>query len=290
MVAAVEDDVVVVKALLEARADPNHAYQGNGSYHLGLIRGILPLHQAVCFRASQETMRELLVNGADPNAPFGYHGLTPLGAGAYVDSAEGILALHRACAELDLKLDMECGVKSLGTSPLAIAAYAGNPETVRTLVHIGSDRSAVGDNGYNMLRFACENLRMDLETLELLWNKGDGVDVNEVARPRTAQWSALMTAGELALLCGVGGWAKTVGNSRCSTPLHGAARMGRLDAVKWLIEHGAACSVEALTASDATPLAFASRAGHHKVVGFLKQVISAQRRGALDATSDELDA
>jgi len=80
MCAAFEGNTGVVLALLEARADPNRAYQGRTLLpHLALSRGTLPLHVAVSSHSSNEaTVHALLTHGADPNATIGDLALTPL--------------------------------------------------------------------------------------------------------------------------------------------------------------------------------------------------------------------
>jgi hypothetical protein len=103
--AAAEGSVMVVRALLDARADPSHRYCGRTVVaHLGFISGVEPLHLAVGSCASQATIHTLLAHGADPNVTVSDVGLSPLAAGAYMDSAEGILGLHQACNELNLTL------------------------------------------------------------------------------------------------------------------------------------------------------------------------------------------
>jgi hypothetical protein len=190
------------------------------------------VHTAVGSHASnRETIHALLTHGADPNATVSDLAVTPLVGGVYYDSPEGIRALHHACTELGMALDLERGIDSVGWSPLMIAAYSSAPETVRALVEMGCNRGAVGDNGYSVLRSACDNPRMDLETLELLWHNGDGGDLNECLQPRTAFWRALTTMGELAGKCGgslpyslpiVGGLARAFADLANSTPLHSA--------------------------------------------------------------------
>lgn len=275
--AALHGSAVLVQGLLEAHADPNHAYRGLTVLpSLGLIPGgQLPLHMAVGSTSSdQATMRALLTHGADPNATVGDLAATPLVGGVFYDSAEGIRALSAACAELGMGLDLERGLESVGWSPLILAAYSSQPETVRALVEIGCDRGAVGDNGYSILRAACENPRMDPETLDLLWNNGSGGDLNESVQPRTAFWHALANMSEVAAKCGgaipmVSGLAKAFGDLRGSTPLHGAAKAGRLDIVEWLVKRGASRSLQLKTTSGATPVALAERSGHFAVVSYL---------------------
>jgi ankyrin repeat protein len=192
-----------------------------------------------------------------------------------------------------MKLDLERGLESLGWPPLMLAAYSSNPETVQALIEIGCNRGAVGDNGYSVFRAACDNAQMDLETLELLWHNGDGVDINESVQPRTAAWQAITTMSALAAKCGaaipvVSGLAKAFADLHGSTPLHGAAKAGRLDIVQWLMHRGAAGSLHARTASGATPVRFAEHGGHYAVVSFLNGTKSAPRRAVAvgDYTGD----
>jgi ankyrin repeat protein len=173
-----------------------------------------------------------------------------------------------------------------------LAAYSCNPETVRALVDLGCNRGAVGDNGYSVFRAACDNPRMDLETLELLWHNGDGVDLNESAQPRTALWRALTAMSELAVKCGglipvVSGLAKAFADLRGSTPLHGAAKVGRLDIAEWLIRHGAVRALRMKTASGATPVMLAKRGGHYALVGFLNGVVAPPKQEIPDPVGDD---
>jgi ankyrin repeat protein len=277
--AAAEGSATVVRALIEARADTNQAYCGRTAVpYLGILPGVQPLHLAVGFCASQGAVHALLAHGADPNATVGDVALTPLAAGAYEDSADGIRALHQACNELNLTLQVEKGLEKFASSPLALAALSGGPETVRALVEIGCDRGAVGGNGYSVFRSACENTRMDLQTLELFWQNGTGADVNETAQPRTPLWHGLMVMSELVVryggaLSGIAVWAKPLADIRGSTPLHGAARVGRLDIVEWMIDHGAVRSLRAKTTSGMTPLKLAERGGHYAIAGHLKEIM-----------------
>jgi ankyrin repeat protein len=237
------------------------------------------------------TIHALLSHGADPNATVGDLALTPLIGGIFFDSADGIRALHRTCAELRMRLDLERGLESLGVSPLAMAAYLSNPETIQALVEIGCNRGHVNDSGQSVFRSACENPRMDLETLELLWNKGDNADVNECLQPRTMVWRALTTTSELVVKCGgaipvFGGLAKTFAELRGSTPLHSAAKIGRLDLVEWLVHKGAMRSLHMKTASGASPVVFAERGGYYAVVGFLNDALTPSGREVLDGEYD----
>ena len=52
-------------------------------------------------------------------------------------------------------------------------------------------------------------------------------------------------------------------NTRGSTPLHHAARLGRLDIVRWLLENGAAPSLETRNVRGRTPLQMAQKFGPH---------------------------
>ena len=47
---------------------------------------------------------------------------------------------------------------------------------------------------------------------------------------------------------------REIANDRGSTPLHKAASIGRLDLVRWLLEHGAEVSLSVRTRRGNTPL------------------------------------
>jgi len=284
VVAAIEGSPVVVRALLESHADPNYPYRGRKELaKVGLIRGVLPLHAAVASRASnQATVHALLAYGANPNAIVSDLKVTPLVASLYYGSAEGMCALHEACTELGMVLDLEKGMDALGWTPLMLAAHNRSTETIGALIEIGCNRNAVSDNGYSVFRAACDNRHMDLATLELLYNNGDGVDINEPLQPRTAVWRAVSTMSEMAVTCVgavpvVGGLARAFADLRGSTPLHAAAKAGRLDIVEWLVHRGAMRSLQAKTASGASPAVLAERGGHYAVVSFLKGMVARPR-------------
>jgi hypothetical protein len=75
---------------------------------------------------------------------------------------------------------------------------------------------------------------------------------------------------------------KAFADLRGSTPLHGAAKAGRLDIVEWLMHRGAARSLQVRTASGATPVMFAERGGHYAVVGFLNGTAASPRREVIN--------
>jgi ankyrin repeat protein len=292
--AAFEGDPRVVRGLLEAHADPNRVYYARTVLpYLGLVPGgNLPLHMAVASHAgNQATIRALLSYGADPNATVSDLALTPLIGGVYYDSAEGLRALYFTCFELDLRLDLERGIENLGWSALMLAAFASTPEAVNALVEMGCNRGAVGHNGYSVIRAACDNPLMDVETLELLWDNGDGVDLNESLQPRSAFWRTLTATSEMAVKCGgsipiFGGLAKAFADFRGSTPLHGASKAGRLDLVEWLVHRGATRSLHMKTTSGATPVTFAKRAGHYAIVGFLNDTLNPSGRVLSDSATE----
>jgi hypothetical protein len=72
-------------------------------------------------------------------------------------------------------------------------------------------------------------------------------------------WHALMAMSEEAMQCGgtipvAGRLARGFADLRDSMPLHGAAKKGRLDIVEWLVQRGAARSLQMKTAPGATPM------------------------------------
>jgi ankyrin repeat protein len=281
-------NVNVVRSLLKSGADANRVYSGKQLPALGLIPGVTPLWLACGAASSYLVIRELLEHGADPSLATGPNLVTVLSAAAAASSPEGIRALKCACTELQIPLDVEKGVEryGIGASPLLTAAYMSTPETVRALVDIGCDRGAIADTGYTVFRSACENPRMDVETLALLWQNGEGVDVNAQAHPKTAVWQALMVASEVGLMVpGFQRQARAFGEIRGSTPLHAAARFGHLDLVSWLLANGAARSLSLRTASGMTPFALARRNQHYAVANLLEEATQAESRGEAHHTA-----
>lgn len=116
--ALLHDDVAVVKGLIELGANPNGEYHDTGTTPLMMVR-------------SAAAARVLLDAGANPSAQ-NEHGLTPLGAAAYLPSTIANMLIE-AGARPDQPSDAD------GRTPLWHAACAGNIGVVTALLDAGAD-------------------------------------------------------------------------------------------------------------------------------------------------------
>jgi hypothetical protein len=129
-----EDDVAVVKGLIELGADPNRLYFGTNTPPLMMVR-------------SADAARLLIEAGANPNVTND-NGFTPLGLSA--DLAPGVAGvLLKAGARVDQLLDS-------GGTPLWYAACGGNAGVVSLLLSAGADPSVRGALGKSALECAKE--------------------------------------------------------------------------------------------------------------------------------------
>jgi ankyrin repeat protein len=242
LVAAYGGNTMVMKELLDARADANHGYGGTRVIRLlGVQPGITPLFTCAA-HGHEAGIRMLLEHKADPNSTIGrfqatlLHGLAALGI-----NASSILLVDRVCREMQMPLNVDQRTPFLGISPLNLAASLSTPEVVAALLQIGADRLLINDSGQGAFVAACQNLRMDIPTLELLWGDGEGVDINGIVVPQTAPAQALAGIGVLANRCMPKSpkVLKLFANMSGLTPLHAAAGVGNLHIVTWLLARGA---------------------------------------------------
>jgi ankyrin repeat protein len=126
-----------------------------------------------------------------------------------------------------------------GFTPLGLAAFFGQAETLNALVHAGAQVNAASRESMQMspLGSALAAERNDLAQFLI----DHGADVNAKA------------ANDL-------------------TPLHTAAARGNLESAQLLLDHGA--DINARTKDGKTPLAYAQERNHPQMVEFLNQTIA----------------
>ncbi len=125
----------MVKALLEAKADPNFK-SSNGFTPLNLVAQ----------QGNTDAVKILLASGADPNSP-NTKNETPL--------YSAIMNYHfdTAYALLEAKANPNV-VTAYGWAPLTAAIIFGKPKMVEALLKAGADPLHKGDNGQTLLELA----------------------------------------------------------------------------------------------------------------------------------------
>jgi ankyrin repeat protein len=232
-----------------------------------------------------DAVRALLAAGVDPNAAH-VDGTTALMTAVAARDHAAMAALLEAGADVR-------GANRYGADALYVAARNGDAEAARALLAAGADPSAALPEGQTALMTAAltgnpELVRVLIEAGAAV--SGMGVDTHEGWRGETAlMWAAaaghvevmreLIAAGanvdeESWLIAGPnidGGRSMGVSFSQIPkgrlTALHFAAREGRLDAVRTLIEASANRNVTDEYGS--TPLILAVLNGHLDVAGAL---------------------
>ncbi|KAK7094362.1 hypothetical protein V1264_005937 [Littorina saxatilis] len=176
-------------------------------------------------------------------------------------------ALHWACrhnsptASADitrLLLDAGADVNAQdrwGRTPPHYAAWHGNTETLRRLIHHKADLNATDDEGRTPLRFAFRASKPSIIITQLVEAKAETGRVHQaVVR---GDVDALMT------LLQQGADVNQHDTSMGCSPLHAACLMGRTDIVTWLTQHGA--KMNAVDDRKRTPLHIACAPGQTHV-------------------------
>ncbi len=191
-----------VTALLGAHPDLVHARGTNGNTLLNLASSLVacpPPGTAGGDRLAP--LRFLLAGGADPNQTND-RGWTPLHQAGYRNDPEMADLLLGAGARADAE------AHGAGGTPLAVALFWGNREAADVLARAGivprNLRVAAGLGRRDLVR-ACFGPDGRLEVMELLVERGARVDADPYR----------------------------------GTPLLWAAATGRLEAARWLFDHGA---------------------------------------------------
>jgi ankyrin repeat protein len=269
--AAAAGDVEVVRALLDAGADARAPFRGKPIGNLALVSRTTALHYGCCMTTfvdhGAQCVELLLRHNASLDARAGPFGLTPLHMAAGTN-ANAVSALARGCAAAGVPLNVDAGVIITNASALGVAAYMGTPGSVATLLELRADASYFTNHGDHVWADACSNPQMDVATLELIKRHAGAPNINTRFQPRTLKWAAFESLCELLEHAGRGkrGVVRSVANKRGSTPLHWAARRGRLDLVRWLLENGAEPSVAVRNARGRTPQQMAHLFGPHLAV------------------------
>ncbi len=112
--------------------------------------------------------------------------------------------------------------------------------------------------------------------------------------PRQRHWDLMCQAPEALAVAVEHGGDVNIANRDGVTPLHQAAWEGRVDAVRWLVEHGADPRVRD-TAHASTPLGWADFNGKPEVVEYLKahtepDIVDATIMGLTEKVLDMLDS
>lgn len=150
------DDIITVKALIEAGADINAKDKsGETSLHIAAVRGY------------QEIASLLIVEGADVNSRNARK-LTPLHAAAWSGHKETVALLIDNGANINVK-DED------GVTPLHVSALSGSHQTMALLISHGADINA--RNKYGMTPLHAAALAGQKQAAELLIDKGADVNV-----------------------------------------------------------------------------------------------------------------
>jgi ankyrin repeat protein len=241
------DKLIVKGASLLARDHGNHAV-----LHSAAWGGDLKLAQA-CLEAGEKVdttndwgytplmkaasnghvpMMELLAkHGANPDHVAHYQGETPLHYAIYNHHRDAIAWLLNRKVQLSNVME-DIGIG--GVTPLMLAAYLGQPDTVEQLLNAGADVNfKEPEDGYTVLHY-----------LPSESNRSTALACYPLLKEAGAQIDARTDEG--------------------STPLRSAALWGHLELVIQLIEDGA--QVNHVTSFGSTALHTAAERGHHLVV------------------------
>lgn len=150
-----KNDIIIVKALIDAGADIN----AKDPY------GETPLHIA-CVRGLEKIISLLIAEGADVNARDG-RALTPLHVAAWGGHEETVALLIANGAMVDARGDD-------GATPLMVSTLSGHSETMALLIDNGADINAKNRTGLTPLHVAA--LTGQKEAVELLIDKGADAD------------------------------------------------------------------------------------------------------------------
>jgi len=187
-----------------------------------------PLHVA-CTSANIDTALELLRLGADALVQSGSHGLTAL----HMCALEGLPEVAEAIISI---------------CPEAVLAKADKGNRHKMAIHIAAEWDA-----------------WEVAEVLLKHSEPDLTDANgNTALLVAAEWGSTDTT---RLLLEAGASTSHTSNVSLLTPLHRAAKRGKLGCCKHLLEYGA--SKSARDSKGQTPLDLAVAAGHDEVVSLL---------------------
>jgi ankyrin repeat protein len=224
--------------------------------------GATALHWAV-LHGDLELVDVLLRNHAGVNRPNGV-GLTPLGLAAQLGAVETMAALIKAGADVD-------AVDSAGETPLMAATRKGTAAGVALLLDHGAKIDRADESfGQTALMIASRGDRPEL--VDLLIKRGANVHtasrVRPGARPRM-QGEGGGSHGEGIIRMGVPVQGAKPPQPGGMTPLIYAARDGRLESVKLLLDAGA--RIDQAEVNGQTALLMATMSGKVETARLLIQ-------------------
>lgn len=264
----------LVRSVLEARADPTRRYRGRSWRACGLIKGTAPLHAAAAFAENPDVFEHLIrqapqllhVPIKSNVGPFS--GVPALHIAAGVGNARGILGLALGCERAGVKLDVNQTVSLNRVTALQASLFFGGHDTVAALLKLGANVNLCNLHGGNSWTLICHNPRIGVETMELLARSYPSDDalrtaINTPMRARTLLWRNFDRLFQLldALRISRSDLVRGLANDSNSTALHKAARFGRADLARWLLDHGAEDSLCVRTARGNTPRQLAASFG-----------------------------
>lgn len=178
----------------------------------------------------RETVRALLVQGVDVNAPQG-DGATALHWAAHRDDRETVDLLIRAGAEVNAAND-------LGVTPLSLACLNGSAAMVKVLLEVGADPNAAAVSGETPLLPAARVGNVDV--VRLLLAHGADMTATEASRDQTALMQAVAeNHTEVARVLIENGADVQARSTNRFTPLLFAAQQGNVDTARLLLAAGA---------------------------------------------------
>ncbi len=237
--------------------------------------GRTPLHLA-CRMERVEVATKLLAQGAHPTL-YDKGGLTPLHHAAEAN-ADQIFAMMTA--NTALKIDINAPTRDEGMTALHLAVRDNHQMLVHKLLELGADPSRAAKNRLLPLHYAilsdqltsAENLlaglRLKKQPLDQYRDQNGWSLLHYAATRETPQMAAMLIAA---------GCSPAVDADTGDTPLHIAARAGRMAVVEYLVESKDADMI-ARNKNDETPLAVAMRLGRKDIADFLMQKIIEQNK------------